>query len=161
MRKRSKYKPKGVRLDVMAWVKSGMLPVSQVQDAAINLKIKNHAALAAITQGKAVRDDLDVLIAAMNVTEALARNNIGKDWATEIRAAQDAVVSMARRGLERGDRFLFTGPELTAVNLAMEVHDAQLDACTVAELEKALHLVEQEIKHKRARAIAHEVAAPV
>jgi hypothetical protein len=66
---------------------------------------------------------------------------------------------MGKRGLANGDRFLFTGPEMQAVNLAMDVHDAQLDECTVAELEKALNLVANEIKHKRARMIKEEAAA--
>lgn len=151
---RKKYKPKGVRLDVMAWVKSGMLPVRQVEDAALNLKIKNHAALAAITQGHGTRDDIDILIGAVNVTEALARGGIGRDWSVEIKEAQDAVLSMAQRGLQREDKFLFTGVEMQAVNLVMDVHDAQLDTCTVGELEKALNLVSHEIKNKRARVIA-------
>ncbi len=37
--------------------------------------------------------------------------------------------------------------------LDMEVHDAQLDACTVGELEKALDFVARELLAKRARAI--------
>ena len=94
----------------------------------------------------------------MNVTEALALIGKGKDWHTEIRAAQDAVLKMAQRGLAKGDKFVFTGAEMQAVNLCMDVHDAQLDNCTVSELEKALKLVAQEIKAKRARMIAAETA---
>lgn len=153
MRKRSKYRPKGVRLDCMAWVKSGLTPVSQVEDAGITLKIKNHQALANMTQGKGTRDDVDVLIGAVNITEALARAGIGRDWSAEIRAAQDAIFTMAKRGVERG-RFLFTGPEMQSVNLVMDVHDAQLDSCTVGQLERALDLVASEIRNKKARAIA-------
>jgi hypothetical protein len=156
---RKKYKPKGVRLDVMAWVKSGMLPINKVDHAGVTLKIKNHAALASITQGTGCRDDIDVVIAAMNITEALALLGKGKDWHPEIRAAQDAILEMGKRGLAKGDKFLFTGPEMQAVNLAMDVHDAQLDECTVAELEKALAMVEREIRLKRARMIKEEVAA--
>lgn len=156
---RKKYKPKGVRLDVMAWVKSGMLPINKVNHAGVTLKIKNHAALASITQGTGTRDDIDVVIAAMNITEALALLGKGKDWHPEIRAAQDAILQMGKRGLAKGDKFLFTGPEMQAVNLAMDVHDAQLDECTVAELEKALALVEREIRLKRARMIKEEAAA--
>lgn len=156
---RKKYRPKGVRLDCMAWIKSGMLPVSKVEHAGIMLKIKNHAALANITQGKGTRDDIDIVIAAMNVTEALALLGKGKDWHSEIRAAQEAILTMGKRGLAKGDRFLFTGHEMQAVNLAMDVHDAQLDECTVAELEKALQMVDREIRHKRARMIKEEAAA--
>jgi hypothetical protein len=56
------------------------------------------------------------------------------------------------------DRFLFTGVEMQAINTGMEVHDAQLDACSIAELETAIKLVFEAIKHRRARAIVKETA---
>jgi hypothetical protein len=43
---------------------------------------------------------------------------------------------------------------MTAVNTGMEVHDAQLDACTVAELERAMELVKSEIRARKVRVIA-------
>lgn len=153
MRKRSKYRPKGVRLDVMQWIKGGMAPMAE-NPAAVDLRIKNHGALKAITDGRATRDDLDVMIAALNITEALASQNqaLGSDWWIEVRAAQDAFLIMVRRGLAK-DRFIFTGPELTAVNLAMEIHDAQIDKCTVAQLEEALLLVQKQIRDGKTRKI--------
>lgn len=156
---RKKYKPKGVRLDVMAWVKSGMIPVAKVPHAGITLKIKNHDALANLTQGRGTRDDVDIIIAAMNVAEALALRGTGKDWHSEIRDAQESILQMARRGLKHVDKFLFTGPEMQAVNLAMDVHDAQLEGATVLQMEQALKMVENEIKAKRARMIKEEAAA--
>lgn len=150
---RKKYKPKGVRLDTMAWVMSGMKPVSQVQHAGIALKIKNHDALANLTQGRGKRDDIDLVIAALNVAEGLAMLGLGTDWRPEINAAQEAVYQMGKRGLQHGDKFLFTGPEMQAVNLGMDVHDAQLDECTVKQLEEALLIVDREIRYKRARMI--------
>ncbi len=153
MRKRSSYRPKGVIMDTMRHVLGGFTPVRE-HGKATTLKIKNHNALANMTQGSGSRDDIDILIACMNVAEALAITaELGDGYRAEITAAQDALLAMSRRGLER-DRFLFTGLELTAMNLGMEVHDAQLDACTVGELEKALDFVAREIKAKRARAIA-------
>jgi len=153
MRKRSRYRPKGVRLDVMGWVKEGMAPINTHHQAVLDLRIKNHAALNAITSGNATRYDIDILVAAINMTEALAMNGLGTDWRAEITAAQTAILTMAQRGLAKGNRFLFTGPELNAVNLAMEIHDAQIDKASVADLEKALAKVRAEIKAGRARAI--------
>ena len=46
-----------------------------------------------------------------------------------------------------------TGPEMKSINLGMEIHDAQLDACTVQDLEKAMEIVTDCVVHKRARAI--------
>jgi hypothetical protein len=59
---------------------------------------------------------------------------------------------MALRGLETG-RFVFRGPEMQSVNLAMEVHDAQLEASSVKELEQMTDYVTHQILHKRARPI--------
>lgn len=155
MRKRSAYKPKGVRLDVMGWLKQGMQPMATHPDA-ITLRLRNHAAMDELVKGRGTRDHCDVVITALNMTEALAMMRIGDDYREHISAGQDAMLAMCRRGLERG-RFIFTGPELQAVNTAMEVHDAQLDACTVAELERAIDLVAQTVRSKKARVI--EVAA--
>lgn len=153
MRKRSKYKPKGVRLDTMAYVQQGMRPVGDVPEAGTILRAKNHAAMDEILQGRGTKDHVDVLIGMVNVAEALAQDKeLGNDWQTEIRAGQDALLEMAVRGLKRG-RFAFTGPELTAVNLVLEIHDEQLSKCPVKRMEEALGLVHDVIKHKRARRI--------
>jgi len=151
MRKRSKYRPKGLILDTMLHVTSGMRRVGALS-AGTTLKIKNHAALEQVRTGLGTRDDIDILICAFNITEALALMRIGEDWKDEIRAAQDTLLAVGRRGVETG-KFILRGPELTSFNLAMEVHDAQLDACTVAELEKAIEFVEKVVKNKQARAI--------
>lgn len=153
MRKRSRYRPKGVIMDTISHVLGGFAPVRE-HGRAVTLKIKNHQALASMVAGTGSRDDIDILIAAMNVAEALAIvADLGTEYRAEITAAQDAIVSMGRRGIAKS-RFLFTGPELTAMNLGMEIHDAQLDACTVGQLERALDFVARELRAKRARAIA-------
>jgi hypothetical protein len=77
---------------------------------------------------------------------------LGVDWSTEIRAAQDAIYTMGRRGFEKNS-FVFTGPEMTAVKTVMELHDAQLDNCSVREMEQALEIVYEEIRLKKARPI--------
>ena len=151
MRKRSKYRSKGVILDVMNHVLSGMKIVGQIGPGT-TLKIKNHDALNRIRLGQGTRQDIDVLIAAFNITEALAMMRIGDDWKEEIAAAQDALLALGRRGAPT-NRFIVKPAELNAFNLAMEIHDAQLDACTVAELEKAMDLIQALLKAKKARSI--------
>ena len=152
MKKKSKYKPKGIRLDALNWVLSGLKPVSQVGDALLVLKAKNHSALTEVVQGRGNRDQIDVLIAALNMTEAYAIHGKGKDWLPEIKQGQDALYEMACRGIDN-DKFLFRGPEMQAVNLVMDVHDAQLEQSTVKELEQMTAYVTKQIIHRRARAI--------
>lgn len=151
MRKRSRYRPKGVLLDPLTHVLTGLNRVGSIT-AGTTLKIKNHDALNTVRQGEAGRDDIDILIGALNIAEALARMKIGDDWQVEIRAAQDALLSVGRRGAETG-RFILRGPELIALNLGMEIHDAQLDACTISELEKAMDIVNNDIRNHKARPI--------
>jgi hypothetical protein len=154
MRKKSKYRPKGVRLDAVNWVLAGMRKVGTLPTAGVGLKLKNHEALDSILKGEGTRAHVDVLIHAVNVAEALIRirDDLGADWAAEIKAAQDAIYTMGKRGIEKG-RFAFTGPEMTALKLVMDVHDAQLDDCTVKEMEMALNIVAEEIRLKKARPI--------
>lgn len=157
MRKRSSYKPKPVNHDALNWVLQGLKRMPELKDANMILRTKNHIALELALKGQATKDDLDVLIAAVNMTEALCRLKLGNDWSSEIKAGQEALLQMCRRGLEV-NRFVFTGPEMQAVKLSISIHDAQLDQCTVADMEKALLIVQREIKQKRARVI-EEVTA--
>jgi len=154
MKKRSKYKPRGVRYDNLSWILAGMKKVGSLPTAGVALKLKNHEALDSILTGQGTRDHVDVLISAVNMSEALIRirDELGVDWKDEIRAAQDAIYTMGKRGIEK-DRFAFTGPEMTAVKLVMDLHDAQLDDCSVREMEQALFIVEEEIRMKKCRPI--------
>jgi hypothetical protein len=135
-----------------------MKKVGTLPTAGIALKLKNHEALDSILRGQGTKEHVDVLINSVNMAEALIRirDDLGADWATEIRAAQDAIYTMGKRGVERGS-FAFTGPEMTALKLVMDVHDAQLDDCTVKEMERALYIVAEEVRLKKCRAIV-EVA---
>jgi hypothetical protein len=154
MRKKSKYKPRLVRTDNLNWILAGMKKVGTLPTAGIALKLKNHEALESILRGQGTKHDVDVLINAVNMAEAMVRirDDLGADWKTEIRAAQDAIYTMAKRGVEKGS-FAFTGPEMTALKLVMDVHDAQLDDCTVRELEMTLAIVAEEVRLKKCRVI--------
>ena len=154
MKKKSKYKPRGVRYDNMSWLIAGMKKVGTLPTAGVALKLKNHEALDSILTGQGTKDHVDALISAVNMAEAMTRirDDLGRDWAEEIRAAQDAVYAMGVRGYEKGS-FLFTGPEMTAVKLIMDLHDSQLDECTVREMEQALFIVEEELRMRKARSI--------
>jgi hypothetical protein len=153
-RKKSKYKPKGVRLDNLTWVTAGLKKVGSLPNTGVELKLKNHEALEAVLKGYATRDHVDVLIAALNMAEALCHINqdLGDDWSDEIREAQDAIFTMSRRGVET-NRFVFTGAEMSAVKLAISIHDQQIDDCTVRELEASIFYVASRIKNKHARVI--------
>lgn len=153
---RKKYRPRAVRPNPLSYVLNGFLPVTALKKETLHIRLGAHSAMDELRSGRGTRAHADKVVAVLNMTEAMARVNpeLGADWAAEIRAGQDALLAMLVRGVEGGtDRFVFTGPELTAVNLALEIHDAQLDRCTVEVMEKALKLVQQEIRACKARRI--------
>lgn len=156
MRKKSKYKPKGVRVDAVTWVLEGLKPFASV-DASTSLRIKNHDAMDTLRRGDATRADIDVLIGAFNMTEAYMRlrPELGADWADEIKAGLDALHAVGKRGMESG-RFILKASELNAMNMIMEIHDAQLDNTTVSDMEKAMDIVTQEYRAKRMRPIVEK-----
>ena len=152
MRKRSKYKPRQIIPDTMTWVRAGLKKVDEIS-AGTTLKIRNHDAMNNLRLGVAARFDIDALIDAANITEALANRGIGEDWKPEIRAGQDAILALARRGVANNFRFVAKGPELVALNLLIEVHDAQLETVTVKQLETAMADVMESLRLKKMRPI--------
>ena len=117
MRKRSKYKPKPIRVDVMDYVKSGLMKFDDVP-VAVDLRIKNHHAMEELRLGRATKEDIDVLIGAFNMVEGFARlrPEYGADWQAEITAGQDALYHMGRRG-STTSRFTCKADELLSLIL--------------------------------------------
>lgn len=153
---RKKYKPKGVIVDTMTWVRAGLKKVDQI-GAGTTLKIRNYDAMNNLRMGLATRRDIDGIVDAMNVAEALCRRGVGGDWLDEINDAQDKLLTLARRGVANGFRFIVRGEELIALNLAMEVHDAQLATVTVKQLETAINDVLETQRQKKMRYIVEPV----
>jgi hypothetical protein len=136
----------------MTWVQAGMKRVDAIS-AGTTLKIRNYDAMNNLRLGQATRREIDAIIDAMNVAEALCKRGTGGDWLPEIQAAQDSLLALARRGVENGMRFIVRGEELKALNLGMEIHDAQLEAVTVRELELAMNDVMENLRLKKMRHI--------
>ena len=152
MRKRSKYRPKPVLVNTMGYVMESMTPIAAMDKYFIELKIKNHLALTRLTKGEADRTDIDTLIAATNVTEALYRLGFGREYGDVVKDGLDALRSVGRRGVETG-RFILKSVEMNALNLVMELHDAQLEIITLRDMEKAIELVKEEFRQRKMRPI--------
>ena len=155
MRKRSKYKPRPMLQNPLGYVLEGMTPVAKMEKYFIELKIKNHLALANLTKGVATRQDIDTLIQAINMVEALYRLGFGREYATEVHAGLDALHTVGVRGAESG-RFILKAEEMNALNEAMELHDAQLEVITLKDMENAIKLVNEELRQKKMRSIVKQ-----
>lgn len=149
---RKAYRPKPVRIDSVNYVLTGMKPVAAVGDELLMLRLRNHGALTALTQGRANNEQFNMLIAALNMTEALMMQDMGTQYSPQLRAGQDALRAIGTR-YKTIKRFVLRAEEMKALNLAMDVHDAQLEICTVAQLEHAIMTVRKTVLGGKAVAI--------
>ncbi len=148
MRKRSKYRPKPVRLNPMGFVMENISLVSSHTAFMLDLKIKNHAAMDLLTKGKAEHSDIDTMISMVNMTEAFARLGFGKDYSDVVRDGLQALRDVGKRGAASGS-FVLKASEMNALNAAMELHDAQMDVVTLKDMDKAIALVQEEYRLRK------------
>lgn len=148
MRKRSSYRPRPVVNDNMFYILSGNLPATAAATTITRVKVANHGAMDPLTKGKGTKADVIALGHMLTTAEALARHNLGRDWLPELAEARKALHDLTMRA----GSFVMRAPEIKALNLALEVHDAQLDGCTIKQLEDAIKAAKNAIRHN------HEVS---
>ena len=148
MRKRSKYRPKHVLLNPMGFVLESISPVNSHKAFMLDLKIKNHGAMDSLTKGVAKHADIDVLIAMVNMAEAFARLDFGKDYSDVVRDGLQALRDVGKRGAVSGS-FVLKAHEMNALNTVMELHDAQLEVVTLKDMDAAIALVREEYRLKK------------
>ena len=149
---RKKYVPKPIRTDTLNYVVSGFKKVADVPDAGTKLLLRNHAAFDEIREGRGTKEHVDLMIHLVNMCEALANLQLGRDWLPEIHEAQEAIYSLAQRGIS-GKKFLFTGEEIGIIQQIIELHDEQLKNCSVKLMEQALADIAKEYVHNKMRRI--------
>ena len=154
MRKKSKYKPKGVRLDAMNWVVTGMTKVSAKESAYVTMHLKNMSALDSLAKGTANKKEIDIVIGVINVAEALCELGVGSEYTQIVLNASSALYDVCKRSFEINDRFICRGSELSAIKLGYEVHDAQLETTTIGMLDKALDVIDKTIRAQKAMVIS-------
>lgn len=117
--------------------------VSEVGSANTLMRLVGHEAMDSLRRGEGTHSHLQSIIETANVAETLAKlHNLGKDWLPEIHEAQVCIHALAERGAAIG-RYTMKANELKALNLLLEIHDAQLDACSVQTLGKAVEYIRQ------------------
>ena len=153
MRKKSKYKPKGVRLDAMNWVVTGMTKVSAKESEYVTMHLKNMSALDSLAKGTANKKEIDIVIGVINVAEALCELGVGSEYHQIVLDASSALYDVCKRSFDINDRFICRGSELSAIKLGYEVHDAQMETTTIGMLDKALDVIDKTIRAQKATVI--------
>ena len=147
MKKRSRYRPRRVLLDTMAFVQESLTPVARHESYLLDLKITNSMAMASLMKGTATKRDMDVLVAMSNIVEALYELGFGRQYQDVATEGRYAILSIVYRAVERL-RFVPTGEDIKRLNTLMELHDAQMDAITIADMERAISLAKRRIAAK-------------
>lgn len=147
MKKRSKYRPRRVLLDTMAFVQESLTPVAKHDNYLLDLKIVNSMAMASLMKGTATKRDMDVLVAMSNIVEALYELGFGRQYQDVATEGRYAILSIVHRAVERL-RFVPTGEDIKRLNTLMELHDAQMDVITIADMERAISLAKRRIAAK-------------
>lgn len=129
----------------MGYVMEGMTLVRDHDYPLVDLKIKNHMAMTALLQGTAKKDDMDKLVSMSNVVEALWNLGFGTEYRNVCVDGRYALLSIAHRAVKH-NRFTPTGPEIGMLNALMELHDAQMDAITVKDMEQALQYIARKLR---------------
>ena len=150
MKKRSKYRPKGKLINPVAYVLESLKPVRHHDSYLMDLKIKNHGSMEALTKGNAGRTEIDLLINMGNTTEALYRLGFGEDYGDVVEQGLDALHEVGQRGVQTG-RFILKAHEMSHLNLLMELHDAQMEVITVKDMERASDLISKEFDQRKMR----------
>ena len=149
MRKRSKYRPKGVRLDTIGYVMESIKPVAKHESYLLDLKIKNSEAMVALMRGSAVKGDMDTLIAMSNIVEALYQLRFGAEYKDVAVDGREALLQIIHRAVTT-KRFVPTAEQIKALQDLMELHDAQMDVITIKDMERAMAFANTQFANKRA-----------
>lgn len=150
MKKRSKYRPKVKLANPIAYVMESLTPVTRHDSHyLLDLKLKNSAAMVALLQGTANKEDVTTLVAMSNIVEALHHLGFGKEYGDVSVNGRAALVNLGLRAKERG-KFTPTGPEIKALQDLMELHDAQMEIVTVRDIEKAVEFAKSRSQRRKA-----------
>ena len=148
---RKKYKPKQVMLNAHEWAVESATPLTQHDSYVVDWTLKNNAAFEKLMRGEARRAELDVLIAARNICEAISVTKfsaVDDDTATLARSETALKDICARANAGKGTAM--KAAEMQAIRDLMVLHDTLLENVSVREFEIALAYAKREIASERA-----------
>ena len=140
--------------DNMAFILSGMARFTSLKDEALSIMLKHRLALEQLRTGRATKQDIDSLMSIVNLAEALAEHDRGAEYLPDIHAAQAQLKLLAERGAQRNMRFTMNAEQWAALKHVLDIHEAQLEAATVYDIERSYDLVMKRLRHGQAHFIA-------
>lgn len=146
MKKRNKkYSPRQVVQNPLNYILGGLKKIDS--EHLTELNIKNHRAMSNMTHGDGTRDDWDKLSGMINMALVLDEQHFASDYTNDLLSARDAMIAVGKRYLD-SKRFIMRGEEMKVLNLAIDIHEAQLNALRVIDVERAFGEVQRRVRHK-------------
>lgn len=139
MKKRTKkYKPREIKGNALEWAIAGVhtFPIETQRD----IMKQPLASFDMLREGRASREDWNLICQALNVGEALCEFNIANDHLDEFHKGHEALHQIALRMLA-GKSSTCYAHELAAITEALDMHKIQLQFCTQAEFSRAIKRV--------------------
>lgn len=145
MKKRNKkYVPKTIVQNPLNYFMGGLKKIDE--NHLVELNIKNHSAMFNICSGKGQKFDFDQLVGMINMALILTELHFDNQYHAMLIQARDSLHSVGMR-YRKINVFVFAGGEMQALNDALEVHEAQLKAVRVIDVERAYDEVQRRLKH--------------
>lgn len=144
-KKRDKaYRPKRVVTNTLAAFFGGMSKqhAGHLQETLLSL----HVCISNLARGVADANDWDNINQAINMAIIFAENGIGDEWRADILAGRDAMAECVLR-FQRTGKIGINGDELKAINAAISVHDAQIEAVRGKDVDFAAKELNRRLKH--------------
>jgi hypothetical protein len=118
-------------------------PMGRARQSAIALHYR--AAFDAMRSGRGDEDQWSMVVLGLNKALILSEMGYGPEWEARINAALEGAFRAKLRGDKTG-KWGFDGPALSAIAEALEVHEAQLEAATQAEILEARDKLKRRIE---------------
>ena len=148
---RKKYRPTGAILDPLAFL--ARVPAGD----RTKTQATYHFAMRQMSRGEGTLADWRLIAACINTGSILDEFTFQGEFAEAFAHALEAHQHCGARAVNQ-QRFLYRGAELSAVNLALEIHDEQLKVATRREIELAKNEVQERSKHPHTRLSAVALA---
>ena len=140
-----KYRPKGVNSNVLS-IFGGMGDAHR--EHLRRIQTLNHMAMVDMVQGRGTREQWNRIVGAINIANVMCEMGIGDEFRAATLAARDALLDLGKRAVRNADRFVCTGDELTAINNALDCHDAQLENVRAIDVDRAADEVARRVRYR-------------
>lgn len=132
---RRKYKPKPINPSALVDAVASRQPMERAKQQ--DVSIVAHQAMRALVSGDGTEFDVEHLAVATNLSMLLTELGVGREYLAVAIAGQEAVVRCRARA-ERTGKWGLDGPAIAAIDLALELHDQQVEIATQAQMSAAI-----------------------